>query len=583
MRLSRSLLVMGSLLVLSAPGCQSREADPVLASVGQRKITLSAFRAAFGSLVAANAQPDTTVVGWQGKMIQDLINKELMEQEGLRLMPELDENQKRRLRRFAEGQLLGLLNTNEVIKKAVVSDADLRAVYDRHDREVFGRHILVSDEAQIREIEKDLAAGGDWNGLALSKSLDWDSGKNGGAIGWVKPLQMVEPFEAALFSLKPGEQSAAFQTRFGWHIVRCDSVRTVSRPEFSAVEAVIRSGLTQQRGMSRQEAFMKEVMDEARPENVAETLALLDKKYVFEVPAEQAADPMAKLNAHRETPTFTAEELKLTVVKFADRPALTVKDYNEALTWMPPGVWPSGGGVDEIEESLKQILRTRLLMERAKKLGLDTSPEYVNLIKKKENEIRVNSLYYNEIQGKVSLTDADLRSYFEAHRSDFQIRERASLARMETADSTTAARAAVAWRSGKSRDQVEAMVKAADPAARTTAETMDPQFMSPRGSEPDLDEGVYAEATQIGDIVGPVWVPSQKGGRWVVAKVVDRQPERAMTYDEAAEYVKTSARTAGAEEGLRRMLEDLKKRFPVKVNEKNLNSIRGSDLVAAGS
>lgn len=581
MRLSLSLVVMGSLLLMSAPGCQSKEADPVLASVGPRKITLTDYRAAYASLISANAQPDTTQDGWQTKMLQDLINKELMEQEGNRLMPELDDAQKRRLRRFAEGQLLNLLNQKEVLGKAVVNEADIRKVYDRYDRQVFGRHILVETDAQIQEIAKELAAGGDWNDIALKRSLDWDSGKRGGAVGWVKPLQMVEPFEAALWDLKPGEQSPPLQTRFGWHLIRCDSVRTVDRPEYSGLEEVIRSGLMQQRGLARQDEFMKDVMGAASPANEQETMVLLDKKYHFEIPAEQSADPYAKLNAHRETPTFTADELKLPVVKFADRPPLTVQDFNEALTWMPPGVWPSGQGTDEIEEVLKQITRTKILMEKAKALGLDTSPEYVNLIKKKENEIRVNSLYYNEIQARVNLSEVDLRNYFEANRKLFLVRERASLARMETADAELAKRAAAAWRSGKSHSEVEALVKAGDPGARTTQETTDPQYMSPRGSEPDLDESVYATTTNPGDIVGPLWVAGQGGGRWVVAKVLDRYPERAMTYEEATDYVTTSARNAAADEALRKLLEDLRNRFPVKINEKVVTALRPADLAPA--
>lgn len=583
MRLSRSLLVMGCLLLCAAPGCQSKEADPVLATVGPRKITLSDYRTAYASLVAAKAQPDTAADGWQTKMLQDLINKELMEQEGQRRMPELDDSQKRRLRRFAEGQIMNLLNQAEVMNKAVVTDADVKRVYDRYDRQVYVRHILTETETQIRDLEKELTGGADWKELAVAKSLDWESGKKGGDLGWVKPLQMVEPFEAVVFDMKPGQQSAPFRTRFGWHIVRCDSLRTVDRPELSGLEEVIRSGLAQERGLGRQEQFQKGIMDAAKPENQPETLALLDKKFVFEVPAEQSADPYAKLNLQREIPSFTADELKLPVVKFADRAPFTVQDFNEALGWMPPGVWPSGQGVDEIEEALKQMIRTKLLKEKATELGLDKSPEYVALIKKKENEIRVNSLYYNEIQGKVDLSDTDLRNYFEAHRQQFLIRERASLSRMETANSDLAQRAAAAWRAGKSHDEVEALVRREDSKARTTAETTDPQFMTPRGNEPDLDEVVYSEATKIGDVVGPTWVPGQGGGRWVVARVLDRQPERVMTYDEASEFVKQSARNAAADEALKKLLDELKKRFPVKINDKTVAGLRPADVAAVGS
>lgn len=584
MRFRYSLVIAATLAATVAGGCQSKAADPVLATVGGRKITLSSYRTAFQALGPA-AQPDTTKPDWSMKLLTDLINKELMEQEALRRSPTLDAGQARRLHRFAEGQLTALLGKTEVTDKVTVTDADITTEYGRLNREMHAHHILVASVEEAQKVRGLLESGSQMDTLAQGRSLDWDSAKKGGDLGWVKPMTMLESFEKGLWDLKPGELSPPVQTRFGWHIIRCDSMRTVTPPPLDTAREQIRAALFQQRGLARQEQFTTQMMDEAKPTNVAETLDLLNKKYYFELPASEQADPYAKLNAQRDIPAFSPEELKLPVVKFADRPALTVQDFNEALTWMPGGVWPSGQGREEVEETLKQIIRSKLTREKALKLGLDKDPGYVATVKKKENEIRVNSLYYNEIQGKIELTDADLHNFFEANRKNFLILDRYLASRMESADSTAMARAVADWKAGKSHEAIEAALKKADPAARVTGEVVDQQFMTPKGKEPDLDSVVFAETTNIGDVVGPVWVPQPTGGpragRWVALKLLDRQPERLMSYEEAGEYVKQQAKAAAGDDALKKALDEMKQRFPVKVDEKELARVRLQDLVAA--
>lgn len=59
MRFRHSLVIVATAAATLATGCQSKVADPVLATIGARKVTLSAYRTAFQALGPA-AQPDTT-------------------------------------------------------------------------------------------------------------------------------------------------------------------------------------------------------------------------------------------------------------------------------------------------------------------------------------------------------------------------------------------------------------------------------------------------------------------------------------------------------------------------------------------
>lgn len=59
------------------------------------------------------------------------------------------------------------------------------------------------------------------NFAELAKTLSDDQGSSmrGGDLGWFGRGVMVTPFEDVAFSMQPGEISAPFDSRFGWHII----------------------------------------------------------------------------------------------------------------------------------------------------------------------------------------------------------------------------------------------------------------------------------------------------------------------------------------------------------------------------
>ncbi|MCQ2310728.1 MAG: peptidylprolyl isomerase [Paludibacteraceae bacterium] len=71
---------------------------------------------------------------------------------------------------------------------------------------------------QIDSIYQLLSAGGSFEQLASAESDDKGSAMRGGDLGWFGRGVMVRPFEDKVFSLKEGEVSEPFNSRFGWHI-----------------------------------------------------------------------------------------------------------------------------------------------------------------------------------------------------------------------------------------------------------------------------------------------------------------------------------------------------------------------------
>lgn len=106
---------------------------------------------------------------------------------------------------------------NKVKSEAKVTPDDLR--------EVKASHILVSTEAEAKEILTQIKEGGDFSKLAKERSQDPGSAEKGGDLGYFGTGYMVEPFEKTAFSLKAGEISEPVKTRFGYHIIKVTDSR----------------------------------------------------------------------------------------------------------------------------------------------------------------------------------------------------------------------------------------------------------------------------------------------------------------------------------------------------------------------
>jgi peptidyl-prolyl cis-trans isomerase SurA len=75
-------------------------------------------------------------------------------------------------------------------------------------------------KAQLEEYRKAILDGADFAVYAALYSQDNSTAKKGGELNFFERGMMVPEFEAAAFSLKPGEVSPVIETKFGFHILQ---------------------------------------------------------------------------------------------------------------------------------------------------------------------------------------------------------------------------------------------------------------------------------------------------------------------------------------------------------------------------
>jgi len=154
------------------------------------------------------------------------------------------------------------VDREELARGIDVNEAEIREEFERRvtqERSAAAReaaHILLevpddasADEEQaVRErllaLREEIEAGADFGEIAREHSDDIGSAEAGGDLGRIERGEMVQPFEEALFGLEePGSVSEPVRTRFGYHLIRLESVESAEGPSLDELRDEIRNDL----------------------------------------------------------------------------------------------------------------------------------------------------------------------------------------------------------------------------------------------------------------------------------------------------------------------------------------------------
>jgi peptidyl-prolyl cis-trans isomerase C len=138
-------------------------------------------------------------------------------------------------------------------KKNTVSDADIKAEYDKFKAQASGteyraRHILVEKEEDAKSLIAQIKGGAKFEDLAKANSKDPGSGANGGDLDFAAPSAYVPEFSQAMVKLKKGEMTETpVKSQFGYHIIKLEDTRDAQFPPLEEVKGQIQQRLTQQK------------------------------------------------------------------------------------------------------------------------------------------------------------------------------------------------------------------------------------------------------------------------------------------------------------------------------------------------
>ena len=199
---------------------------------------------------------------------EDLIKQEVLSQEALRKKLDKDPDISTQIMITRQSVLIRALQA-DFIKTNDPSEKELRDEYQAvsaasmGDQEYNPSHILISTEAEAKDIIAKIKKGAKFEQIAKDKSTDDGSKNKGGELGWSSARSYALPFAEALVKLKSGEiTQKPVKTSYGWHVIRLDGMRPLKIPPFKEVKKKVQQRILQQKF----QAYLEELKEKAKIE-----------------------------------------------------------------------------------------------------------------------------------------------------------------------------------------------------------------------------------------------------------------------------------------------------------------------------
>lgn len=231
----------------AAPKKDASKGAPPIATVNG--VAVPRARAdALMSQQRARGAPDNDQT--RGMIREELVNREVLAQEAQRsgiarsaeVASQID---------LARQEIVISAYLRDWVRRNPVSDADVQKEYERvkaeqGDKEYRARHILVESEDQAKAMVAELKKGGKFEELAAKNSKDPGSKDRGGDLDWHGPGDFDRAFSEAMMKLEKGKfTETPVRTRFGFHIIQLEDVRSGRFPSLAEVRPRIQQQLTQ--------------------------------------------------------------------------------------------------------------------------------------------------------------------------------------------------------------------------------------------------------------------------------------------------------------------------------------------------
>ncbi len=184
---------------------------------------------------------------------ETVINAELMAQEAIRKGLASGPTLQAAIE-FQKKELLGRAVIEDFLREHPIDEADVLAEYNKAKAaagttEYRPSHILLDTEQEAKAVIAKLTSGkkkAKFEDLAKKQSKD-STADNGGDLGWMIPNSNLAPeFANEMTKLKAGEISKKpVKTRFGWHVIRMQEIRSLDIPEFDKLKQRIAGQMQQ--------------------------------------------------------------------------------------------------------------------------------------------------------------------------------------------------------------------------------------------------------------------------------------------------------------------------------------------------
>lgn len=237
---------------------------------------------------------------------------------------------------------------------------------------------------------------------------------------------------------------------------------------------------------------------------------------------------------------------------------------------------------DRRKQLLEEMIDVELLAREAEKRGLAARPETQELVRQILRDEVLRDLREHQ-PGVGDIASREVRAYYDAHRADFREPERRRLSVIAVAGRAVAERALAEARDADAPRwgelvQKYSLRKPDDPSFAPPLELAgDVGFVTPpswgKSDNPRVGEPVRVagfEIERVGGVLGRI-VPD--GDRFYLVRLTGKNAPRDRSLEEAERTIRVRLVEEHLREAEAKLEQDLRQRFPVRINEAVLRTV----------
>ncbi|HEX9916671.1 MAG TPA: peptidylprolyl isomerase [candidate division Zixibacteria bacterium] len=570
----KRIALLGLLLVLMVfglVGCAKRE-NKVVAKMENREITLGELENRFFTQMKMAAASGMDIPK-QEDILEDMIKREVLIISAYKR--DLDKDQKidTLLKEREKSLLMDELFKVEILSKSKPTDSEVKSFYNKLKEKIRARHILVKTKTEAGSIYNQLKKGANFEQLAKEKSIDKQSGQQGGDLGFFSWGNMVEPFQKTAFALKKGEISKPVKTQFGWHIIKLEEREKAEPPDFQ----------------SNKEAYAQNLERMKQTELINQYLEGLKKRENFKVDSLTFNILLTKASQLDSTTgerrvvggisvdIFTPQERQALLVQYRGG-KMSLEDFALKFNLLPANSRMNGFGDREgLKELAYQMLLPDLLVEAARLRGIDKSKSYRKKFLDIKEAQMASKLVNEFILDTVKVTPEEVEKYYQEHKNLYFVPPQVHIQE-------------ILLGSKQEADEVLKKVKSGADFSRLAQEkTLRTYSKDKAGDLGYIQEAQFPELFKAGlklrkgEVGGPIYSKeSMLGEEYSIIKLLDKKEGKQTSFAEVREYVGETALREKQNKVLEDWIEKAKASMKLAVH-KELLGVAKSDSVKTGS
>ncbi|MGE0614326.1 MAG: peptidylprolyl isomerase [Bacteriovoracia bacterium] len=220
-----------------------------LATVNSAKITDGDLKKAISGFNEQQQKDIMSDANTRNQVLQNLIDQELLSQEGRKQGLEKTEEFKEAMDAFSKQYIANMLVQKQLGPK--MSEGAAKDFYKDNKNnystaQVHAQHILVKTEEEARKVmqqtkQKDT----DFQELAEKISQDPSAKNNRGDLGYFTRDRMVAEFTDAAFAAKKGDIVGPVKTAYGYHVIKVVDKKNGNTLGYDEVELRVKADLRQ--------------------------------------------------------------------------------------------------------------------------------------------------------------------------------------------------------------------------------------------------------------------------------------------------------------------------------------------------